>query len=539
MRNSCDRLDGLWNIVKKCRLACGMADFSNLALMPVRRQNNESILHSFPRTIIAKIRCDFLRVCVPACHKHKPALLTFTASALFLSLATTRVCASGASASPSPLLSPRTSEAPHMSFIQDDDIRLGIDLNLGGAITYLAPVTNLALNVINSYDWGREVQLSYYSGPIPYHPPGTTLATNWNWLGWNPIQAGDYYGFTSRVLQYTNTGRALYVRLIPMQWPLKNIPGECECEVWLKLEGSVVKVRCRLTNKRDDPTQYPARNQELPAVYVNGPYWRLFTYSGDKPFTGGVLSQIYKRLDVDGRWASWTASENWAALVNDAGWGLGVWNPDTAAFSGGFHGPPGAGGPNDDPTGYIAPNRIEILDHNIVYEYRYELILGTVPQIRAYVYNQTARLPSLAFHFEHDRQGWYYANATDSGWPVPGELRIHPQKLHTQIFSPTFSRRAEAAPWLTLEASFTPDQTNATIYWRSNGQKVIPAVQARSFRIIPDGRFHRYSVNLGASTDYRGLITQIRLDVFSAINSPSAFRLRSVTLGPNAMTRGH
>ncbi len=485
------------------------------------------------------MRCDFLRLCVPAGHEHKPAFLTFTAAALFLLLAATRVCASDASASPSPLLSPGTSEVPRMSFIQDDDIRLGIDLNLGGAITYLAPVTNLTLNVINSYDWGREVQLSYYSGPIPYHPPGTTLATNWTWLGWNPIQAGDCYGFTSRVLQYTNTGHALYTRLVPMQWPLKNVPGQCECEVWLKLDGPVVQARCRLTNKRDDLTQYPARNQELPAVYVNGPYWRLFTYNGDKPFTGGALSQIYARLDVDGNWASWTASENWAALVNDAGWGVGVWSPETPAFSGGFAGSPGAGGPKNDPTGYIAPNRIEILDHNIVYEYRYELILGTLKQIRAYVYNRTAQPPSLAFHFEQDRQGWYYANATDSGWPVPGELRIHPRKLPAQIFSPIFSKRAEAAPWLTLEAAFTPAQTNATVCWRSLGQKGFPAAQAQSFKIIPDGRFHRYAVNLGVSPAYRGLITQIRLVVFSATNPPPDFCVRSVILGPEAMTGGN
>ena len=32
--------------------------------------------------------------------------------------------------------------APRMSYIENGDIRLGVDLNLGGAITYLAPATN-------------------------------------------------------------------------------------------------------------------------------------------------------------------------------------------------------------------------------------------------------------------------------------------------------------------------------------------------------------------------------------------------------------
>jgi hypothetical protein len=153
-----------------------------------------------------------------------------------------------------------------------------------------------------------------------------------------------------------------------------------------------------------------------------------------------------------------------------------------------------------------------------------------VKQIRAYVYNRTALLPSLAFHFQHDRQGWYYANATDSGWPIAGELRIHPENLHAQVFSPIFARRAEAIPSLCLEAAFKSDQTNATVCWRSLAQNGFPAVQAQSFRIIPDSRFHRYTLNLAASPAYRGLITQIRLDVFSATNPTSDFRLKSVTL---------
>jgi hypothetical protein len=472
----------------------------------------------------------FLQGCASTQHERKPVFLIFISVAFVLLLPVARVFGGYDSATSSSHLS-------RMSFIQDNDIRVGIDLNLGGAITYLAPITNLALNVINSHDWGREIQLSYYSGPIPYHPPGTTLAKDWKQLGWNPIQAGDDFGFTSRVLQYTNTGRALYIKLVPMQWPLKDVPGKCECEIWLKLDGPVLQAQCRLINKRHDRTQYPGRVQELPAVYVNGPYWRLFTYCGDKPFTDGALSQICARLDVDGHWASWTATENWAALVNDSGWGLGVWNHETAAFIGGFYGLHGAGSAKDDPTGYIAPNRTEILDHNVVYDYRYELILGTVKQIRAYVYNRTALLPSLAFHFQHDRQGWYYANATDSGWPVTGELRIHPEKLYAQVFSPIFARRAEAIPSLCLEAAFKSDQTNATICWRSLAQNGFPAVQSQNFRIIPDSKFHSYTINLAASPAYRGLITQIRLDVFSATSPTSDFLLKSVTLNSATSAR--
>ena len=110
-----------------------------------------------------------------------------------------------------------------------------------------------------------------------------------------------------------------------MQWPLENTQGECECEVWLELDGPVVKARCRLTNHRADHTQYRARTQELPALYVNAPFHRLMTYRGDKPFTGDALAQIEGRADRAGQpglWAiltNWVATESWAAQVNDAG----------------------------------------------------------------------------------------------------------------------------------------------------------------------------------------------------------------------------
>jgi hypothetical protein len=49
---------------------------------------------------------------------------------------------------------------------------------------------------------------------------------------------------------------------------------------------------------------------------------------------------------------------------------------------------PNTGGPNDDPTGYLAPVRQEVLDHNIVYEYRYPLVLDSLTNIRQEAYKQ-------------------------------------------------------------------------------------------------------------------------------------------------------
>ena len=87
-------------------------------------------------------------------------------------------------------------------------------------------------------------------------------------------------------LKHTNNGKVLYVETLPMQWALDNVPGDCTFETWISLEGRAALVRCRLNNHRKDVTQYPAQDQELPAVYTIGKLHRLFTYDGTAPFSG-------------------------------------------------------------------------------------------------------------------------------------------------------------------------------------------------------------------------------------------------------------
>ncbi|MCE9631157.1 MAG: hypothetical protein K8S94_10655 [Planctomycetia bacterium] len=79
----------------------------------------------------------------------------------------------------------------NISYLDNGQIRLGVNLDLGGAVTFLADSRD-GVNRINSWDWGRQVQMSFYSGPVPFQPPGTTLADSWKGLGWNPIQSGDH-----------------------------------------------------------------------------------------------------------------------------------------------------------------------------------------------------------------------------------------------------------------------------------------------------------------------------------------------------------
>jgi hypothetical protein len=419
----------------------------------------------------------------------------------------------------------RKDHTPEMSYLDNGVVKLGVDLNLGGAVTYLSRAKE-DFNIINSWDWGRQVQMSYYSGPVPFMPKGKEPAPQWRGLGWNPVQAGDHFGNSSKTIEHTNDGKTIYVKCVPMQWPLNNEPLEGTFETWYELDGSAVKVRARLNNARSDKTQWPGRMQELPAVYTNGPFYRLMTYSGEKPFTGAELTRVEHFLTPKDPWAHWFASENWAALVSDEEWGLGVWNPSCYQFSGGFAGKPGKGGASDDPTGYIAPNRAEILDHDIQHEFEYTLILGDLKSIRDYVYAHAKRPAPPAYRFEKDRQGWRYVNARDAGWPIKGELEVRLEGDDPQMVGPAGFWQAADAPVLYIRAAFQTKLKTAQVMWSCWGER--DAKHAMDLAIVPDGAYRTYALRLADSPEYKGVITGLRFDPVASGAKGEWVRVKSI-----------
>jgi len=414
----------------------------------------------------------------------------------------------------------------HLGFLDNGKIRLGVNLDLGGAITYLSK-SGSDVNVVNSADWGRQIQMSHYSGPNPFAPNGKQPTKAWEGIGWNPIQSGDSFGNRSKVLDYRNDGKSIYVKCIPMQWPLNNEPGECTFECWLKLEGQAVQVRSRLVNSRSDHTQYEGRGQELPAVYTNGPWYRLMTYVGDKPFTGDTLSQ---RPSVF-MWTGWRATENWAALVDDKDFGVGIWHPGVYSFIGGFFGPTGAGGPHDSPTGYIAPVSNEIIDWNIDYDYRYTLILGSLREIRQYVYRHAKRPRLPVYDFARDRQHWIYHGAVDTGWPIRHELRMKLTALVAQLVSPDGLWLASDGKKLTLEGSFTGTKSPVRLYWKRADDPTFSESKSIAIPIQVDGKMHRVEVDLDENCEYRGAIMGLRLDLARNAESASQIEIRRILIG--------
>ncbi len=288
------------------------------------------------------------------------------------------------------------------------------------------------------------MQQSYRSGPDNLGGPNDS---------WNANAAGDGYGHPSPVLEHANDGKTIYTKTKPLLWGnLNNVSCECVTEQWIRLDGNSVQVHNRLTNNRSDHTQYPSHGAELPAAYTNGTSWRLITYNGSVPYTNAPLTELPPHLPGPD-WSSFSATEHWAALVNDSGFGLGVFNPAVTSFLGGFAGDlVDVGGPSDDPTGYIAPVDGEIIDWNIVYEYDYALVLGTLDEIRAYaVAHRPDGRPD--YRFVRDRQHFGLFNATDAGWPVSGALHVNVDQIDPQVVGPEQGWQASEVPYLYITAA--------------------------------------------------------------------------------------
>lgn len=426
-----------------------------------------------------------------------------------------------------------TNPASKRLFLTNDKVRLGIDLNAGGAITYLAEGGSNE-NMVNNSDLGRQIQTSIYSGPIYYEVNGKSPVEKWKYLGWNPVQTGDYYNNPSRISSYQQTENQIYVKSTPLIWPLLNEPADCQMEHWYEIQNNTVKVRCRITVNRMDTTQYEARTQETPCVYLNGPWYRMITYDGLNPFTNAPTSE-YRDRDMLTRFGS----ENWIALLNDKGRGVGLYRPNEFRYRTAGFGQAGIGGENNESSGYLNSDSFILIDHNGQYEYEYILVVGALADIRQFAYSQPRPATRPDYRFVQDRQGWYYYNAHDTGWPIRNELNIRLQRAEATkenigIKSPLVFWRAADVPRLYINAAFQTKATSIRLAWRRPGEVDIYDIPTRSvdIPIIGDGQYRVYEVNMNGLSGWDGIITQIQFMYAPGqlqFEKGSTFRLRSVT----------
>lgn len=347
----------------------------------------------------------------------------------------------------------------NVRYIENDSVKVGVDLNAGGAVMYVEDKLRRTGNMINHHDHGRQIQQSYYSGPVPYiGPKGEKPHPSWANLGWNPIQTGDVGGNPSPVVSFKSSPTSMVIRTIPMLWPHRGVRAECEFVTEITLVKSGFRYRATIKNNRSDTADYGRKSQEVPALYTNARWYKSVAYLGDRPWTDAPVAMIVAKGDGKGwPWRRFTTPESWCALVGDDGAGIGVYNAEAlhflAGFAGGDDNKGHALGPSDNPTGYIAPIRYNVLDHNATLSYEALFALGSVEDIRRVFAKEARRKTTTSsWEFRRERLSWTHVNAVSTGYPLHGAYEIV-LKNGAELVSPQVFARADCVRSVRIVAS--------------------------------------------------------------------------------------
>ena len=431
------------------------------------------------------------------------------------------------------------SRNPLFSVLENEVVRVAVDLHRGGSIVWLSskredagdPTDWSGVNLVNNFDLGRQIQPAFYGGPVPFSVGEKRPVDHWKHLGWNPVPSGDDFGHRGYVLAHRNDGTTIETTCHPMQWPLDDVPADCLIRQTITLDGAAVLVRGELTMKREDETRYPARPQELPAVYTNAPFHRLIAYTGPKPWQDQPIATIDDRPVGEIPWVGFTATESWAAHVGNDGFGLGVWSGRCQDFLGGFAGTKGVGGEHDTATGYIAPLAKETLDANLVYDFEYGLIVGSGETIRATAQRLHQRRVGKAekapeWMFTENRDGWHALDMTEStpttlGWTVRG------RGTDPRLIGPRFCHEIRPTNGPSLDAvviTATVSPTGAAdghspgdgeLFFAFHDHPEFTAERRLPVAWIADGRRHEIRLDVRDVPWWTGSVTQLRLDPFT------------------------
>ena len=255
---------------------------------------------------------------------------------------------------------------PDSVFLDNGVIRLGVDKSSGAGIFYFAE-SKRGRNLLNHYDRGRFIQQSYY---------GRADGSKWNgkpWR-WNPVQGGNWKGKPSRLLSFRSTRTTLHSVTVPHHWAADHLIEGARMEQSIELHGPLAHLRFRFRSR--GATAHPARHQEMPAVFMDAALPNLAFYNGDAPWTGAPLTRVVPGWPNELR----TATEHWAAYLDNDDWGCGVFFPSTGELTTYRH--PGPAGPMGAGCSYFAPVRTLAIGKEFQLEYHAYLTIGPVAEIR-------------------------------------------------------------------------------------------------------------------------------------------------------------
>jgi hypothetical protein len=291
----------------------------------------------------------------------------------------------------------------NIGWLNNGLVKVAVDRQYGGAIVH-ASVCKSGVNMVNIYDKGRQIQQSYYAGKSLVRKVDGQ-SPNWSPWAWNPVQAGNFDGDQSTVLNFeiTNKGSVVYTKCQPRLWDMNEEEAKCYFSQWIQFEegmDNVIRVTNTIECFRDKDDLWGTartRSQELPAVYAIRNMSQMIIYNGDEPWTNDKLTIVKYGLKDKWIWTKQKPTEPWAACVYpDTNIGFGVYSPagNGNTWNMGWVGKAN-GTEYSGPTMHFAPIAQWKLDHNTKRTYHYWIIIGELEEIRNRVYQLHKLSPNV------------------------------------------------------------------------------------------------------------------------------------------------
>lgn len=276
-------------------------------------------------------------------------------------------------------------------YFENERYRIGVLLSWGGGISYIedkADGDDTVTNLINRFDAGRLIQQSYYGVSTEEYNTAYSFGSLWSY---NPVQGGDAKNNASKIVAFdfatdAEGNTSVYVKCRPKDWAQDNMSTPSYMEDTVTLTPKAIYVNNRFVDFSG--FNNPSRHQELPAFYTISYLGNFCYYNGSAPWTDGE----YETLPDEGFWSGRDSAyhkivegntETWAAWVNDDGYGIGLFVPDTEIMCAGRFDYDGSKNPKGRATSYVAPLREFAITSYTPFEYGYVIASGTVSEMRS------------------------------------------------------------------------------------------------------------------------------------------------------------
>ena len=409
---------------------------------------------------------------------------------------------------------------------------------------------------------GQGLSECLYQLPRPYYGVSETNEPPENpSLGYNPNEVGDDHANSGRLQKFGRDGNTrFYTEMTPMLYGQVRSPAnDVLMKKWGEVKDRALILNYETTFNRSANERVVSKVQESPCLYVNN--LRIFKYyNGDNPYSGDGITTFTAPASSIGNGNSATSSngqragglyvtEPWIGIFGEDGYGIALMLKDNVRSFIGYWGDGGgdAAQPNKGGSyGYIAHAMKELLDMNIRWRHRTEVIVGTVDEIRAYVYANSYRpatRPSFKFNTA-GREGWSLNSGDGSDrhtWddPYTGQARngwkvYFGASNNATMSSPGVTWKANEFNKIYIRMAYTGSETQWSLRFRRNRQKgdgnldytgkyggeegsYYPdgtsdrAEQTKMFSVKGDGQFRVYEIDLSQNPEWRNVINEIYL----------------------------